>query len=147
MFQHPVDKPNQVRMSKKFCNTNEIKLLTGAWPVALIGMNIEHWWIVAIFRVLTSILNFQAPYFHRIVMNRDHLQYVDFHSQFLGSLFSVFWLNSLQECVVYSVCNLHTMRKLVSLTIREAYPCFNPGKPGANTRRAWYWLTVSPRGE
>ena len=45
----------------------------------------------------------------------------------------MFWLNSLRECIVYSVCNLHTMRKLVSLTIREAYPCFNPGKPGVNT--------------
>jgi len=41
MFQHPVDKPNQERMSKTVCNTVKIKLLTGALPVALIGMNIE----------------------------------------------------------------------------------------------------------
>ena len=77
MFQHPVDKPNQERMSKTVCNTVKIKLLTGALPVALIGMNIEQWWIVAILWVLTSILNFHGPYFHWIVMNCDQLQYVD----------------------------------------------------------------------
>ena len=143
MFQHPVDKPNQERMSKKVCNTVNIKLLTGTLPVALIGMNIEHCSLNSDESWPSSecwlpFFNFQDPYFHWIVMNRDQLQYVDFHSQFLGSLFSVFWLNSLQECIVYSVCNLQTMRKLVSLTIREAYPCFNPGKPGVNTRGEYF---------
>ena len=67
MFQHPVDKTNQERVYKVVCNAVKIELLTEAVPVALIGVQcsvfIEQWWIVAISNMLTSILNFQGPYF------------------------------------------------------------------------------------